>query len=231
MNLNLAVFDLAGTTVIDDNYVLTAFQNAFKNNKLSVSDEEVNPLMGYHKPTAIQILLEKKEVLYDRELINKIHHDFENEMVDFYEYSPQVKPMPDAEDIFFLLKEKGVKVAVNTGFSKAVAATILSRFKWLDRGLVDDYIASDEVKEGRPFPDMINTLKKRLGINETDKVMKVGDTVVDILEGQNAECDYIVAVTTGATLRKELEKYRPTYIVDFLSEIPALINTDASLYV
>lgn len=231
MNLNLAVFDLAGTTVMDDNYVLTAFQNAFKNNKLSVSDEEINSLMGYHKPTAIQILLEKKEFQSDREFINKIHHNFENEMLDFYEYSPQVKPMPDAEDIFFFLKDKGTKVAVNTGFSKVVAATILSRFKWLDRGLVDDYIASDEVKEGRPFPDMINTLKERLRIGDKDKVMKVGDTVVDIQEAQNAGCDYIVAVTTGATLRKELEKYRPTYIVDCLSEIPALLNTDASLYV
>lgn len=231
MNLKLAVFDLAGTTVVDDNYVLTAFQKAFKNKELSVSHDEINPLMGYHKPTAIQIILEKKEVQSDQELINKIHHDFENEMLDFYEYSPQVKPMPDAEDFFFFLKEKGVKVAVNTGFSKAVAATILSRFKWLERGLVDDYIASDEVKEGRPSPDMINTLKKKLGITETDKVMKVGDTVVDILEGQNAECDYIVAVTTGATLREELEKYRPTYIVCSLSEIPALLNTDSSLYV
>lgn len=70
-----------------------------------------------------------------------------------------------------------------------------------------------------------------MGISETNKVMKVGDTVVDVLEGQNAGCDYIVAVTTGATSREELEKYRPTYIVDSLSEIPALLNTDASLYV
>ena len=231
MNLSLAVFDLAGTTVMDDNYVLTAFQKAFENHKLSVSDQEINPLMGYNKPTAIQIILKRKENQFDPELINKIHHDFETEMIDFYEYSPQVKPIPDAEDIFFFLKEKGTKVAVNTGFSKAVAATILSRFKWLERGLVDDYIASDEVTEGRPSASMINTLKKRLGISETDKVMKVGDTVVDIQEGQNAGCDCIVAVTTGATLREELERYRPTYIVDSLSEIPALLNTDASLYV
>lgn len=231
MNLNLAVFDLAGTTVVDDNYVLTAFQNAFKKNKLSISKEEVNPLMGYHKPVAIRIILEKKEAQSNQDLIDKIHHDFENEMLDFYEYSPQVKPMHDAEDIFFFLKESGTKVAVNTGFSKAVAATILSRLKWLNRGLIDDYIASDEVAEGRPFPHMINTLKKRLGIAETDKVMKVGDTVVDVLEGENAGCDYIVAVTTGATPREELEKYRPTYVVDRLSEIPALLNSDASLYV
>lgn len=152
-------------------------------------------------------------------------------MLDFYEYSPQVKPMADAEDIFFFLKEKGTKVAVNTGFSKVIAATILGRFKWLERGLVDDYIASDEVAEGRPFPNMIDALKKRLLINAEDKVMKVGDTVVDILEGKNARCDYVISVTTGACSREELLQHGPTHIVDSLSQIPALFYTDASLYV
>lgn len=60
MFLNLAVFDLAGTTVMDENYVTTAFQTAFNNSGLTVAEVEINPLMGYPKPIAIQMMLEKR---------------------------------------------------------------------------------------------------------------------------------------------------------------------------
>ena len=222
--IDFAVFDIAGTTVADKDYVAKAFQKAFWNYEFTVEEKEVNPLMGYPKPTAIQMVLEKQGVEFDEELVKRIHEDFASEMIDFYRYSPYVKPMADTEDIFFYLKEKGVKIALNTGFSKDIAEVIVQRFQWLDRGLIDDFIASDEVEFGRPFPDMIETLKQRNQITEDNSVMKVGDTIVDILEGKNAQCKYIIAVTTGAASRKELEAYEPTHIISSLSEIPAILS-------
>jgi phosphoserine phosphatase len=50
--------------------------------------------------------------------IDDIHTEFETEMIDHYEYSPEVKAMPGAEDVMIQLKERGIKVALNTGFSK-----------------------------------------------------------------------------------------------------------------
>jgi phosphonatase-like hydrolase len=230
MSIKLAVFDMAGTTVRDNNDVAKAFQKAFLNKNISVPTEEINPLMGYHKPTAIKMVLEKKGVAVDDELIDDIHESFVNEMLDFYEYDPEVKAMEGAEDLFFFLKERGVLIALNTGFSKDIAAAIIARFQWMERGLVDDFIGSDEVMEGRPFPYMIAELKDRLGITEEDSIMKVGDTIVDIQEGKNAGCDYIISVTTGAASRKELEQWHPTHIVNSLSEIPAILNEAFSIY-
>jgi phosphoglycolate phosphatase-like HAD superfamily hydrolase len=54
-------------------------------------------------------------------------------------------------------------------------------------------------------------------------VVKIGDTEVDINEGINAGCAIVVAVTTGAFTRDQLEPYAPDYIIDNLSELPALI--------
>jgi phosphoglycolate phosphatase-like HAD superfamily hydrolase len=117
-----------------------------------------------------------------------------------------------------------VKVALNTGFSRNIAGVIVARFQWQERGLVDEYIGSDEVAEGRPSADMINALKKRLSIGEEAEVMKIGDTVVDILEGKAAGCTYTVAVTTGAAIREELESFQPTHIIHDLSQIEALFR-------
>lgn len=224
MQIKLAVFDMAGTTVEDDNFVAKAFQQAFIKNGYNVEETEVNPLMGYHKPLAIQMVLEKKGVDFDGELISQIHDVFVEEMLDFYEYAPEVKPVQEAENIFLQLKEKGIIIALNTGFSRDIADTIVSRLQWKEKGLVDDYIASDEVEAGRPDPLMINTLMHNAGIDDPAMVAKIGDTEVDVKEGRNAGCGLVVAVTTGAYTREELETYNPDHIIDSLAELPALIR-------
>jgi phosphoglycolate phosphatase-like HAD superfamily hydrolase len=54
-------------------------------------------------------------------------------------------------------------------------------------------------------------------------VLKVGDTEVDVNEGRNANCGMVVAVTTGAFTREQLEQYKPDYILDSLAELPILL--------
>jgi phosphonatase-like hydrolase len=224
MPIRLVVFDMAGTTVADDNNVAHAFQEAFRKNGIEIELEAANPLMGYHKPLAIQMLLEKSGIEFDEEFIDKIHDDFEGEMIDFYEYDSAVKPISGAEDVFEKLKERGIRIALNTGFSRSIADTIVHRFQWKEKGLVDDVIGSNEVEKGRPYPFMIGKLMERAGILDPAEVAKIGDTTVDIQEGINAGCTYVVAVTTGACERDELEKMHPTHIINHLSEIPAILK-------
>jgi phosphonatase-like hydrolase len=223
MTYRLAVFDMAGTTVTDDNAVGIAFQQAFRNNGYEIRLNDVNPLMGYHKPLAIQMVLEKIGEEYDEDTVNTIHDDFVEEMINYYEYDPAVRPLPSVEDVFIELKEKGISIALNTGFPHEIAETILKRFQWKERGLVDDYIASDEVEQGRPYSFMIRELMNRAGVEDPSTVLKVGDTEADINEGRNTKCGLVVAVTTGAFTREELEPYGPDHIIDNLSELPKLI--------
>lgn len=222
MPVKLVVFDMAGTTVIDKDFVARAFQNAFEKEGITLPVKEINPLMGYEKRTAIQMLLERKGIDFDDEMVENIYNDFIDWMVNFYEYSPEVMPAPGAEELFHHLRENAVSVALNTGFPKAIADAIVNRFGWLERGLVDDYIASDEVQKGRPYPYMIDRLMYRAGVDDPMLVAKVGDTAVDIEEGRNAGCSYVIAITTGAYTSNHLKAIGPTHIVNSLSEIQSV---------
>ena len=228
--IDLAVLDMAGTTVTDKNFVAKAFINAFRNQAVNVTEGDVNPLMGYPKPIAIQMVLENAGIEFDAELVQNIHEDFVGGMITFYEESPSVQPMPGAEELFFYLQEKGVRIALNTGFSWNIAEVIVNRFQWLERGLINDFIASDDVENGRPYPDMINRLKERNNLSDDAVVMKVGDTVVDILEGKGAGCRYVIAVTTGAATKEELQAHSPTHIISSLAEIPAILRSTMHTY-
>ena len=76
---------------------------------------------------------------------------------------------------------------------------------------------------GRPRPDMIRLLMARLGVTDPQRVAKVGDTPVDLEEGKNAGCRFVIGVTTGAFTRQELEKHPHTLIVDSVVEVPGIV--------
>ena len=226
-NIRLVVFDIAGTTVADKGEVAKAFMAACKNEGFEVDMEEVNKVMGFRKKEAIKILLEKYKPKTQEDpvrLIDKIHEAFLRNMISFYENDNELHPLPHAEETFKILKRLEVKVALNTGFTKSITDTILSRLNWNKNGTIDYVVSSDEVPEGRPHPYMIRSIMNALNINDAKQVAKVGDTQVDIEEGRNSGCGLVVSVTTGTYTRQQLENYHPDYIIDSLGELPALIQ-------
>ncbi|GGB93224.1 HAD-IA family hydrolase [Dyadobacter sediminis] len=225
MFTELVVFDMAGTTVRDKNYVGIAFQQAMKSRGYDITPEDVNPLMGYQKPLAIKMILEMREEDKSKitdALISEIHAEFVQHMLHFYSTTQDIAPLPGVEETFGALRKKGIKIALNTGFSRDIADVIVDRLGWKDK--IDMLVASDEVPNGRPYPDMIRKIMHALKIDSPEKVAKVGDTEVDVNEGINAGCKYVIGITTGAFTREELLPYGPTHIIDNIADIIGIIS-------
>ena len=220
----LAVLDIAGTTIVDKDFVAIAFVEAFQNYGVDLSIDEINPLMGFKKTEAITKVLDSKNILVDEKKVNYIHNEFVTHMIKFYTNSPQVKPIKYAEEFFIYLKSIDIVVALDSGFPKVIVEIILDRMQWIEKGMVDLYVASDEVPKGRPYPYMIENLMKRAKVPDAAQVIKVGDTMVDIQEGRMSNCGLVAAVTTGAYSREELQEYEPDIIVDRLSELENYIH-------
>jgi phosphonatase-like hydrolase len=228
-SIQLVVFDIAGTTVRDNGSVAEAFMAAFRDFDLEVPVEEVKKVMGFRKIEAVGRLLKKfyPEHQDDDVLIDRIHVRFIDRMIAFYRNDMALAPFPHVERVFSEIKRKGIKIALNTGFTRSITDTILHRLRWDSRNtLIDKVICSDEVANGRPHPDMIEVLIEDLGISSPAQVLKVGDTEVDVEEGRNAACGKVVSVTTGAYTRQQLEAYRPDHIIDDLEELISIIEKD-----
>ena len=223
---SLVVFDMAGTTVRDKGNVAEAFIQAFQKQGINIPTAEVNKVMGWRKKDAIRLLLDKYHPFsngMDNELIETIHDAFISNMISFYEQDEELQPLEKAEELFAKLKANNIKVALNTGFTRAITDVILKKLRWNEGAIIDFAIASDEVPEGRPHPYMIQELMQRSGITDAGKVVKVGDTEVDVQEGRNANCGLVISVTTGAYTKEQLQQYQPDHIIDHLSELPSLI--------
>ena len=233
MSVKLVVFDIAGTTVKDNNNVSEAFQSALAKYKIHIELEKINPLMGYEKKLAICEILKTQsaldEVKITPDLIDLIYTDFVHLMITFYRDENDISALPDVEQTLLELQKRGIKVGINTGFPHVIAEAIIKRLEWREKGLIDYLIGSDQVEFGRPHPLMIQHIMKQLNIRNPDEVVKVGDTEVDIREGHAAKCKYVIGVTTGTFTRTELEKYQPTHIIDNISEILSILANENSV--
>ncbi len=229
MQTELVVFDIVGTTVTDNNSVNDAFRGAFENCGYPVALADVNYIMGYRKMEAIKILLERfyPEQVNNEKLVADIHGRFIEDMQAYYRNEPDLHALPYAEELFQLLHSNHIKIGLDTGFTKNITAIIMDRLGWIKDGLVDFVISSDEVPEGRPHPFMIQAIMKQLNITDIKKVVKVGDTEVDIAEGRNSGCGLVISVTTGSYSRQELEQFAPDHIIGGLNELPAILNVMA----
>src|SRR5205085_449020 len=118
------------------------------------------------------------------QLVTRLHDDFLRRMISFYRTDGEVAPTDGAEEVFSELRRAGVRVGLDTGFSRDIVDVILQRLGWTGTRVIDFSVASDEVAHGRPAPDLILESMRRAGVVSPQQVAKAGDTPADLLEGK-----------------------------------------------
>ncbi|MBI3221146.1 MAG: HAD hydrolase-like protein [Bacteroidetes bacterium] len=225
--IDLIVFDLAGTTVKENFDVQRVLKNSFEKVGLSISIEQANKVMGIPKPVAILQLLESLHYPnISEEFIRQIHVDFVSNMISFYQNDSTVEENAGVSETFRVLKKHGIKVMVDTGFDRPIVNSLLIRMAWLENGLIDGSITSDEVPNGRPHPDMIYKAMQMSGVTDVKRVAKVGDTLSDLGEGNSAGCGFVVGITSGSFTREQLAALPHTHIIQHIPEILKIVGIE-----
>lgn len=230
-SIKLVIFDMAGTTVYDDHYVTSALREALLSYGFDIPLDAADEVMGIAKPVAIEMLLNQfyPERAKDTP-IPEIHQAFLKLMIYFYETSPDIREIAGTSEVFRVLKEQGIKVGIDTGFSRDITDIIINRLGWYNQGLLDVTVASDEVAHGRPAPDMVYKAMQITGITDVKAVVKVGDTPVDILEGSNAGCGMVIGVLSGVSTRADLIQYNDAILLDSIIDLPDVIKDYAPVF-
>ncbi|HEY3403627.1 MAG TPA: HAD hydrolase-like protein [Ohtaekwangia sp.] len=230
MAIELLVFDLAGTTVKDNKDVHRVLQEALARHDVNISIEDANAVMGIPKPVAIRELLEKR-YQGNREInerwIDEIHEMFVDRMIHFYQTDSAVGEKDGVSETFEKLKQRKLKIVVDTGFDRKITDPLLNRLGWKKNGLIDASVTSDEVKRGRPFPDMIFRAMELTGVASHSRVAKIGDTVSDLQEGNAAGCKLVIGITTGAFSKAALQTEKHTHLIENVTDVLRIIEAES----
>ncbi len=216
---------MAGTTVNENNVVYKSLQKAINQlgHHFSLEDVLLNG-GGKEKLQAIRDILrpaysspedlEKNAQMAFADFLIILKKAYENLSVDTFD---------GTLELFNLLRQQGIKVALNTGYNQETALSLLDKLKWKEGETFDVLVTADDVKNSRPAPDMIYLAMKKCGINKAKEVAKVGDSIVDIEEGKSAGCGLTLGVTTGAHTADQLRTAAPDFIIHSLLELKEIV--------
>ncbi|MFD1768351.1 phosphonatase-like hydrolase [Sphingobacterium suaedae] len=224
-DINLVVCDMAGTTIEEDNLVYKTLQRAIHKAGYDFSLEQVLAQgAGKEKKQAIESIISAYAGPTPQERIEAIFDDFLASLDDTYR-TAVIRPQPYAEEFFARLRQRGIRVVLNTGYNRSTAEALLTKLGWTIGNTIDALVTADDVANNRPHPDMILHAMHLFGIPSGATVAKIGDSTIDIQEGKNAGCSLNIGVTTGAHTWEQLATAQPELIANSLREVlPILTN-------
>lgn len=226
--IELAVFDMAGTTIDEHGAVYDALRHAVETTGVRVDPVDLQTWMGTDKREAIAALVRIGGGAPDADLVERQYEVFRNVLRDSYAQRPP-QPVAEADKALAELRARGIKIALTTGFSADVALPLLDSLGWStgEGGNLDAVVTSDEVPRGRPAPYMIQRAMEKTGTVDVRKVLVAGDTVVDLEAGFNAGAAVVVGVLTGRLTREQLEAHPHSYVLDAVSDLAGIAETQA----
>ena len=148
--LDLVVFDMAGTTVRATDQVPAAFQEAFEHVGVTLSEDEIQSVRGRSKREAISDLLTRHLSAGDeRRLAPGTYDDFQHMLIALYK-EHGVESVDGADDTIEWFKAHDVKVALSTGFDRVVADLLVHMAGW-DQS-IDVVVCNDDVPSRTSSP-------------------------------------------------------------------------------
>lgn len=217
-DIKLFVFDMAGTTIDEQNVVYITVCESINSFGVETTLERVLEFgAGKEKKQAITDVLDSLGIK-DTVLVENIFAHFKTKLDENYKHL-NVKAVKGVDLKLLELKEAGKIVVLNTGYNRKIATLLLDKLKWQKGIHYDGLITADDIKRGRPHPDMIEMAMQEFGITNPSLVLKAGDSKIDIEEGKNAGCGLNIGVLSGAQTREQLEQANPDYIIESLKDL------------
>jgi len=214
--VDLFVFDLAGTIVVDDDQVLCAFMATADVHDLEVDTARLRARMGWHKETVFATMLREQGRTAD--LAPTLARRFEREYAEILRRAP-LRATTGALPTLKALADAGVKIAFNTGFSRSTADLVLVG---IGLGHLPS-VASDEVAAGRPAPDLIHRAMDLCAVADPLRVGVAGDTPADLAAATAARARFVIGVGCGTHRLTDLQAHPHTHLLPDLSTLASIV--------
>lgn len=241
MSITLAMFDMAATTVDDtiDGHplVLQSYAESFASIQLSVPWQMLNAQRGKDKQEVFRTLLASYGGLQGIALERTTQELMRVFTAQCLRNVSRLREIPGTSETFRFLKDRGIFVAVGSGFPLDVTRALANHMGWENAGLVDWVTCGEAAGGGRPEPHMINQSLQAAGLLAPDspvdrvvdgfdygQVLKVGDTLQDIAEGLRVGA-FTIATASGTQSAGVLEKAGPAAVLPSVAALPDYLKT------
>ncbi len=225
-NIDLVVFDIAGTLIHDTGFVLAAFRAALHEFGGAISPEQLREWRGASKREALRSHLAQNAGEDEAAIAARLQRSEAafRESLQASLAQSGVRTIAGVAETFAWLREREIKIALNTGFDRLVTDAIIHATGWREK-VIDASVCSDEVAQGRPASYMIFRAMEATSVKNVRRVIAVGDTVNDLLSGWHAGVRGVIGVLTGNHGKEQLREAPHTHLIASVAELPGLIES------
>lgn len=252
--IECVILDWAGTTVDFGCFApVNAFIKAFEEISVDISTTEVRIPMGMAKIEHVRQLLRMERINNEFKKVHgrdwteddvvSLNRSFEKYL--FATLTDYTTPIPRVIETVDVLRKKGLKIGSTTGYTRAMMNIVEPSAK--AKGYFpDNCITPDGLPKGRPAPFMIYRNMIDLNVQDTDCIVKIGDTIEDIREGLNAKV-WSIGVVIGSNelglteadvntiskselqekmtmVRTKMTEVGAHFVIDTFDELPKIIE-------
>ena len=208
------IFDMDGTIVDSLPYHYKAWKIFFKENKVENFSER---LKDYKGGGTLDLLTAVYGDKYSRKELKIMTDDKE---IIFREiYKNNVVPIMGFMDMFELIKSKKILVGIASNAIRKNVKMILSELKIYEK--FDSIICGDEVRKGKPDPEMFNETVDRFNLKK-EECLIFEDSAEGVSAAVNSRVD-VVGITSSTSEKILIDKGCNTTIDNYL-------NFDMSIY-
>ena len=250
----LVVFDWAGTTVDYGGAApVKVFDKVFSAAGIRFTRQEINRPMGMEKKEHIRALLQTESGAaqwsaqwkrpWTEADVDALYQSFEEALGEIV--AAHAKPIDGVVEAVAALRRTGIRIGSTTGYPAEMMRRVIPEAA--QAGYAPECVITPDITGfGRPGPSMLFECMRRMQIYPPQRVVKVGDTAVDIQEGKNAGA-WSVGVLTGSNqlglTREEAEaldgqelaqrksqarlaywEAGADFVIDSMAELPELVR-------
>jgi phosphonatase-like hydrolase len=212
---------MAGTTVRDDGVVDEAFTVALLSAGVDLESERFSDARRFVLATMGQSKSDVFAGLLNPEDASAATAEFARTS-EHLVAEGRVEPLPGSLEVMDELRQRGVKVALTTGFAPSTRDALIRSLEWETH--IDLALSPVDCGRGRPEPDMIFGAMQRLGVTDPASVAVVGDTVSDLASGTAAGAGAVIGVLSGAHDRATLTPVPHTALINDITGLIGILE-------
>ena len=177
--INMIVFDISSSIINDRQIIHNSLFNTIKLIRPNIQKNEILKLHNYSKNQVIDYHVNIEKMDSPDIVKQNLYSEFNYFLKKEYIHNDNVSLTDDnIPELFISLRDKGIKIALNSYYPTSIQDMIINRFDLIDK--VDDFISPDQVIYKKKNSDLIYTLLNRNNIRNPSNVIKVGDNIFNM---------------------------------------------------
>lgn len=177
--LEAVIFDMDGVIINSEPIHFEVDKNTLKQCNINILDEELNEYVGMTNPEMWTNLKDKYEIKHSVEELIKLQMDMKLNAIR----NRDEKPIGGVLNLLKSLRDNNIKIALASSSPRLFIMAVLKKFE------IEEYflhiLSGEEVKKGKPEPDIFLEVSKLLKVN-AENCLVIEDSRNGVKAAKNA---------------------------------------------